>query len=181
MSSDAAPIVRACLAAVAAALTVAAGGSAATDASVGTKTYFVLGQQLVGVPVVARTPRGAVEKLLTGPPARRGVRTFVPRATRLRHTSRAGSTATVDLSAAFTSGAVESRTARIAQLVYTVSSVRGVRSVLVRVEGQTPPRSAFPLLDLSAPLTRGDIARPKRALPTSPQPRLRPPSPATRK
>jgi peptidoglycan hydrolase-like protein with peptidoglycan-binding domain len=56
-----------------------------------------------------------------------------------------------------------------------------VRSVLVLVEGQTPPRSAFPLLDLSAPLTRGDIARPKRALPTSPQPRLRPPSPATRK
>jgi hypothetical protein len=105
----------------------------------------------------------------------------VPAAARVRRTSRSGSTVTVDLSAAFAKGWPAWRNARLAQLVYTVSSIRGVRSVLVRVEGQEPARSAFPLYDLSVPLTRGDVARPKSTLPPHPQPRLKPPSPAIRK
>lgn len=65
------------------ALVVAAlGGSAAHGATTGTKTYFVLGQQLVPVQVAARTPRAAIAKLVAGPPARSGLRTFVPEATR---------------------------------------------------------------------------------------------------
>lgn len=139
----------------------------------------MLGQQLVGVPTAARTPRAAVASLLAGP--RAGTRTFVPDSTRLRHASRSGSTATVDLSSAFVTGRLEWRNARIAQLVYTVSSLRGVRSVLVRVEGHVPSRTAFPLYDLSVPLRRVDIARPKVKLPPKPQPRRKPPSPATRK
>src|SRR5262249_9042561 len=150
-------------------------------ATPGTKTYFVLGKQLVGVPVAAPTPRAAVAKLIAGPPARRGLLTFVPKSTRLRHASRSGSTATVDLSAVFGSGTPRSRTARLAQLVYTVSSVRGVRSVLVRIEGQTPAPAVFPHLDLSSPLTRSDIARPKVPVPSPPQSRLKPPSPAIKK
>lgn len=164
-----------------AALAVVTGGSAAHGATPGTKTYFVLGQQLVGVDVPASTPRVAVTKLLAGPPARRGLRTFVPASTRLRSASRSGSTATVDLSASFASGRLDWRNARLAQLVYTVSSVRGVRSVLVRIEGQTPAPTVFPRLDVSLPLTRADIARPKTRLPSPPQPRLKPPSPAIRK
>jgi len=169
----------ACVAA--AALAVAAGGSAAHGATPGTKTYFVLGKQLVGMPVAAPTPRAVVAKLIAGPPARQGLLTFVPKSTRLRHASRSGSTATVDLSAVFGSGTPGSRTARLAQLVYTVSSVRGVRSVLVRIEGQTPAPAVFPHLDLSSPLTRSDIARPKVPVPSPPQPRLKPPSPAIKK
>jgi hypothetical protein len=51
---------RSCFAAATvAALALAAGGSAARDATLGPKAYFVLGQQLVGVQVVAptRVPR----------------------------------------------------------------------------------------------------------------------------
>jgi len=158
-----------------------ASGAAADGATPGTKTYFVLGQQLVGVGVAAATPRAAVEKLLAGPPARRGLRTFVPERTRLRSASRSGSTATVDLSASFASGRLDWRNARLAQLVYTVSSVRGVHSVLVRIEGRAPGPRVFPRLDVSVPLTRADIARPKTKLPSPPQPRLKPPSPAIRK
>jgi len=164
------------------ALVVAAlGGSAAHGATPGTKTYFVLGQQLVPVQVVARTPRAAIARLVAGPPARSGLRTFVPESTRVRHSSRSGSTVTVDLNAAFAAGRPAWRNARLAQLVYTVSSLRGVRSVRIRIEGQEPAPSAFPLYDLSVPLTRSDIARPKSKLPPYPQPRLKPPSPAIKK
>jgi L,D-transpeptidase-like protein/putative peptidoglycan binding protein/sporulation and spore germination protein len=170
-----------CAAAAVAALALAAGGSAARDATPGPKAYFVLGQQLVGVQVVAPTPRAAVAQLLAGPRARAGLRTFVPEATRVRHTSRSGSTVRVDLNAAFASGRPTWRNATLAQLVYTVSSVRGVRWVLVRIEGHEPAPSAFPLYDLSRPLRRSDIARPKSKLPPYPQPRLKPPSPAIKK
>jgi lipoprotein-anchoring transpeptidase ErfK/SrfK len=166
----------------AASLAFTPSGSAGHNATGTTKAYFVLGQQLHGVPVGARTPRDAVAKLLAGPPARKGLRTFVPKATRLRSASRAGSTASVDLSQAFASGRFQWRNARIAQLVYTISSVPGVRSVVVTIEGQVPPRSAFPIYDLSRPLTRGDIARRKRDVPPPPPPpRLKPPSAAIRR
>ena len=169
------------LAPAAAALAVTAGGAAGPGATPGPKAYFVLGKQLVGVPIVAATPRGAATELLAGPRRRTDLRTFVPKGTRLLHASRSGSTATVDLSAAFSTGRIEWRRARVAQLVYTVSSLRGVRSVLVRVAGQAPAPKAFPPFDLSEPLTRAEIARPKKKLPPNPQPRLKPPSAATRK
>jgi hypothetical protein len=162
-------------------LVFAASGAAGRSATPGPKAYFVLGKQLVGVPVVSGAPRAAVAKLLAGPPARSGMRTFVPKPTRLLHASRTGGTASVDLNAAFASGRLQWRNARLAQLVYTVSSVPGVRSVLVRIEGGVPAHKAFPLYDLSEPITKADIARPKRELPSPPQPRLKPPNPATRR
>jgi hypothetical protein len=159
-------------------LALAGSGSAATP---GTKAYFVHGRQLVGVPVAGQTPRDAVVALLAGPQPRTGMQTYVRAGTRLRSVTRSGSTATVDLSSAFAAGTPAGRNARLAQLVYTVSSVRGVRSVVVHVNGQTPAPSVFPLYDLTVPLTRGEIARPKRPLPSPPQPRLKPPTAATRK
>jgi lipoprotein-anchoring transpeptidase ErfK/SrfK len=170
----------ACLA-VGVALTLTAVSSAGRDATPGTKVYFVRGQQLVGVPVVAPTPARAVGALLARAGLSTDLRTFIPEGTRLRRASRTGSTATVNLSAAFARGDRDGRSARIAQLVYTVSSVRGVRSVLIRVEGSAPQPSAFPLFDLSRPVRRSDIARPKRKLTPPPQPRLKAPSPAIRK
>jgi len=166
---------------VVAMLAVSTGGSMANGATPGTKAFFVLGKQLVGVPVATSTPRAAVAKLFAGPPPRRGLMAYMPKAARLLHASRSGSTATVDLNAAFASGRLEPRSARIAQLVYTVSSVRGVRSVLVTIEGQAPDPKTFPLLDMTVPLKRVDIARPKTKLPSPPQPRLKPPSPAIKK
>jgi L,D-transpeptidase-like protein/sporulation and spore germination protein/putative peptidoglycan binding protein len=161
------------------ALAFTAGASARPGATPGPKAYFVLGKQLVGVPIVALIPRGAVTNLLAGPRTRSDLRTFVPKGTRVLHASRSGSTATVDLSAVFATGRLEWRRARLAQLVYTVTSLRGVRSVAVLVGGEVP--TGFPPFDLSEPLTRTDIARPKKKLRPNPQPRLKPPSAATRK
>jgi hypothetical protein len=164
-------------------LAFTASGSAGHSATPGAKAYFVLGQQLRGLPVSAQTPRGAVAALLAGPPAGSGLRTFVPNATRLRHVWRGGgSSASVDLSTAFTSGRrLEWRSARLAQLVYSVTSVPGVRSVLVRIDGEVPSRRAFPLYDMAQPLTRADIARAKKEPPPPPQPRLKPPDPVVRR
>ena len=161
-----------------------AAGAAAGPSQTTTRTYFVLGQRLVAVPAHRTTVRGAVTQLLAGPSARdakRGLRTFVPRATRLRAASLAGDTATVDLGAPFAVGTREARTARIAQLVYTASSVPGVRSVLLRVGGRTPSPRLFPGLDLTRPIDRADITRPKEKPPRYRQPKRGPPSPATRK
>jgi len=104
------------------------------------KPYFVLGRQLVGVQVVAPMSRAAVAKLLAGPPAHTGLQTLVPQAARVQCASRPGSTATIGLRGVrgrhARSADGEARPARL-----HVASVRGVRLVLVLVDGQTrPPR-----------------------------------------
>ena len=78
-------------------------------------------------------------------------------------------------------GNAEARTARLAQIVYTVASVHGVRAVRIRVDGRAPPLGLFPHFDLTRPVTRAEIARPKVRLPEPPAPRLRPPSAKIRK
>jgi len=179
------------------ALTIAAGlalpgsggavGSGPTTgrATTGAKTYFVLGQQLVAVPALRATIKDAVAQLITGPRTaeiRRGVRSFVPKTLKLETAARTGHTATVDLSSAFAQGGTaEARTARLAQLVFTVSSIPGVTSVLVRIDGRSPASGVFPHFDLTQPVTRAEIIRPKVVLPKYPAPRLGPPSPAIRK
>jgi hypothetical protein len=178
------------------ALTVAAGlampgsggavgvGSATARATGSAKTYFVLGQQLVAVPAPRATIKGAIARLIAGPSTieiRKGVRSFIPKSTKLEAASRAGHTATVDLGSALANGNAEARTARLAQLVFTVSSVTGITSVLVRIDGRAPAPGLFPRFDLTRPVTRAEITRPKVELPKYPAPRLGPPSPVTRK
>jgi len=105
------------------------------------------------------------------------MRSFVPRSAKLEATSRDGHTVTVDLGAGLAkAGNAEARTARLAQIVFTVASVHGVRFVRVRVDGQVPPTGLFPRYDLTRPVTRAEIARPKVKLREPPAPRLRPPS-----
>jgi peptidoglycan hydrolase-like protein with peptidoglycan-binding domain len=144
-----------------------------------------LGQQLVAVPARRATIKDAVTQLIAGPRTaeiRRGVRNFVPKTLTLRTAARTGHTATIDLSSAFAQGGTaEARTARLAQLVFTVSSITGITSVLVRIDGRTPAPGVFPHFDLTKPLTRAEIIRPKVVLPKYPAPRLGPPSPAIRK
>jgi L,D-transpeptidase catalytic domain/Sporulation and spore germination/Putative peptidoglycan binding domain len=149
------------------------------------KAYFVLGQQLVAVPARQATIKGVVAKLIGGPSAtelRRGVRSFVPKTVRLEAASRTGHTATVDLSSVFAKGGnAEARTARLAQLVYTVSSIPGVTSVVLRIDGGAPAPRVFPRFDLTRPVTRAEITRPKGEPRREPAPKLGPPSPVTRK
>ena len=159
-------------------------GSTTARATSPAKAYFVLGQQLVAVPAPRATIKGAIARLIGGPSTneiRRGVRSFVPKTVKLEAASRTGHTATVDLSSAFAEGNAEARTARLAQLVYTVSSVPGVTSVRVQIDGRAPATGVFPRFDLTLPLTRAEITRPKVELPKNPAPRLGAPSPATRK
>jgi lipoprotein-anchoring transpeptidase ErfK/SrfK len=149
------------------------------------KAYFVLGQQLVAVPASGTTINDAVARLIAGPSTteiKRGVLSFVPKTVKLKAASLTDHTATVDLGAAFArAGNAEARTARLAQLVYTVSSVPGVTSVRVRVDGHAPPPGSFPRFDLTRPITKAEIARPKVKLRKNPAPRFGPPSPATEK
>ena len=179
------------------ALTIAAGlalpgsggavgsGPTAARATATAKTYFVLGQQLLAVPAAPATIKGAVAQLIAGPgttQVRRGVRSFVPKTVNLRTAARTGNTATVDLSFSFAQGGTaEGRTARLAQLVFTISSIPGITSVLLRIDGRAPAPGVFPRFDLTRPVTRAEITRPKVELPKGPAPKLRPPSPATRK
>jgi hypothetical protein len=160
-------------------------GPTSPRATAAAKTYFVLGQQLFAVPAARATIKSAVAQLIAGPgtnEVRRGVRSFIPKTVKLKAASRTGNTATVDLSAEFAQGGTsEARTARLAQLVFTVSSIPGTTSVLLRIDGRTPAPGAFPRFDLTRPVTRAEITRPKVELPKSPAPKLRPPSPATRK
>ena len=178
------------------ALTVAAGlalpgsgGAVGTGSITGrgtgaAKAYFVLGQQLVTVPARRATIKGALAQLIAGPKRteiRRGVRSFIPTTAKLESASRTGHIATVDLSSPFAGGNAEARTARIAQVVYTVTSIPGITSVVLRIDGRTPAPGVFPRFDLTRPVTRAEITRPKVELPKNPAPRLRPPSRATRK
>jgi hypothetical protein len=145
----------------------------------------VLGQQLRAVPAPGARANDAIRRLLAGPTAGEiagGMRSFVPKNAKLEATSQSAATVTVNLGAAFAkTGNAEARTARLAQIVYTITSVRGVRSVRVQVAGGVPPRGLFPYYDLTRPLTRAEIARPKVKLREPPAPRLRPPTAATRR
>jgi L,D-transpeptidase catalytic domain/Sporulation and spore germination/Putative peptidoglycan binding domain len=160
-------------------------GSGAARATGSAKAYFVVGQQLRAVAAPGARADDAIRRLLAGPRAgeiTRGMRSFVPNNAKLEVTSRSADTVTVDLGAALArAGNAEARTARLAQIVYTVTSVRGVRSVRVQVAGDVPASNLFPYYDLTRPLTRAEIARPKVKLREPPAPRQRPPSAATRR
>jgi hypothetical protein len=165
---------------------LALGGAAGAGSAPGSvKAYFVLGQQLRAVPAPGDRAKDALRRLIAGPTAsqvKRGMRSFVPKTAKLEATARDGHTVTVNLGAAFAqAGNAEARTARLAQIVYTVASVHGVRSVRVRVDGRAPQAGLFPHFDLTQPVTRDEIARPKVKLPDHPALRLGPPSAKTRK
>ena len=106
--------------------------------------YFLQGEQAVGVPRDGATIESAVAALLTGPTKaerKQGLRTYIPPATRLDEVAfdEEAHVATVDLSGDFADGVkTEELGARVAQLVFTVTSVPGVDRVQVLLEGATP-------------------------------------------
>ena len=101
------------------------------------------------------TIRAAVEQLLAGPTATersRGIRSAVPRLTTLRDVTVSHRIVTVDLGARFAAGRDEAELrGRVEQLVRTLRSIPGVRSVRILVEGGVPV-GLFPGYDLRRPI-----------------------------
>ena len=155
----------------------------ATPAAADVSVSFLQGEQLVAKKRPGSTVRQAVTALLAGPTAAERaeqVRTYIPAGTPLRAVSFANGVATVDLGERFASGRnPEDLTARIAQLVYTATSVPGVKSVQILVAGGVP-LGLFPGFSLSRPVTRGQAARPVVPPPVPPAPGTTPPSEETR-
>ena len=108
---------------------------------------------------VASIP-AAVRALLEGPNASeraRGIRSAVPARTPLRGVTVARRIVTVDLGGRFAAGRdPSSLRARVAPLVRTLSSIRGVAGVRVLVEGGGP-LGLFPGIDLRRPVGPGAV------------------------
>jgi hypothetical protein len=105
--------------------------------------------------------RGAVLALLAGPRSAdeaRGLTSAVPPGSRLLGITVRDSIATVDLARVFESGAgATSVRMRLAQLVYTLSRVPGVRSVRLWLEGRRVETFSGEGLEVGDPLTRADF------------------------
>jgi sporulation and spore germination protein/L,D-transpeptidase-like protein/putative peptidoglycan binding protein len=127
------------------------------------QVYFLQGEQLVPVSRRGSTVRAAVTALLAGPTkaeAAKQFRSLVPGGTRLRSVRLASGVATVDLDERFAAGRnTDSLSARVAQLVFTATAIRGVKSVRVLIDGGVP-LGLFPGITLSRPITRARAAQP---------------------
>lgn len=107
------------------------------------RVYFLRGEELGvaerRVPQTTMPATAAVKALLAGPTAEdraAGLGSAVPEGTRLLGLSIDGTTARVDLSRRFASGGgTLSMTARVAQVVYTLTQFRTVRSVEFLLDG----------------------------------------------
>ena len=146
------------------ALVVAGAFALAAPAAAATATvhvYLVRGER--GVPVHRTAPaltpaRAAVRALLAGPTAAErahGLGSAVPSGTKLLGLTVRDGLATVDLSRRFQSGGGSaSMNERLAQLVYTLTGVRGVHGVELRLQGRPVSVFSGEGLILHQPLTR---------------------------
>lgn len=132
---------------------------ATTTASV----YFLHGAKLQPAPREVALPgvaTGAVRALLLGPARSEratGLSTQVPAGTALRGVSVSAGTATVDLSGSYARGGGSlSMTARVAQVVYTLTQFPTVQRVSFRLDGKPVTALGGEGVDLSRPVTRAD-------------------------
>jgi hypothetical protein len=134
---------------------------------------YLQGEQVVFVTRSGSTLGQAVTALLAGPTAaerRREIATSVPAGTPLRAVSVERGVATVDLGEKFATGTSSaSLSARVTQLVLTVTSVPGVRSLQLLVKGATP-LGLFPGYVTSLPITAQAASRPDVPPPGPPAP-----------
>jgi hypothetical protein len=154
----------------------------ATPAAGHIQVAFLQGEQLVRLQRPGATAADAMRALIGGPTASerfRGVRTYFEARTPLRRLSISGSVATVDLGSAFAAGAVERRTARLAQLLRTLTGVGGITKVQVLVDGSAPI-GLVPDLSLAAPITLKQLQTPSVGIQPPPPLRLPPPDPETK-
>jgi hypothetical protein len=123
------------------------GGASESPSSLSSTTslhlYFLRGEQLGvaerRVPHTTMPATAAMKNLLAGPTADEraaGLSSAIPAGTSLLGLSIEGTTASVDLSGSFSSGGGSlSMTARVAEVVYTLTRFPSVRSVAFFVEG----------------------------------------------
>ena len=71
---------------------------------------------------------------------KQGFRTYLPEGTKLRGLRVSGSVATVNFSKPFAGGRPGGKTARLAQVVRTVTGLAGVSRVQILVDGSPPSR-----------------------------------------
>jgi peptidoglycan hydrolase-like protein with peptidoglycan-binding domain len=157
------------LAAVVAVVAVPAGSAVAEPHTL----YFTKGEQL-GTVQHGTTLAAALRALVAGPtPAEhaKNFRTEIPAGTTLRSVTVRNGVAFVDLSARFKfGGGNASVVARLSQLVYTATAVRGVTAVRVMLDGkQAVSIGGVPV---GKPLTRADFG-PKGSPPPPPPGPLR--------
>jgi Sporulation and spore germination len=91
--------------------------------------------------VAGQGARAAMRRLLAGPTGAEraaGVQTAIPRGTRVLALRVTRHSATVNLSERFASNAGDSRgtVLRLAQVVYTLTAVPGIRSVIIQISGR---------------------------------------------
>ena len=106
--------------------------------------YFLRGEELGTaertLPKTVAVARAAMEALVAGPNGDEkaaGLGTAVPKGTRLLGISADGAVATVDLSREFASGGGSlSMTARVAQVVYTMTQFKTIRAVEFMLDGE---------------------------------------------
>jgi len=152
----------------------AAGGSV--------RVAFLQGEQLARVPRPGTTPTDAVKALIAGPTSTeraRGFRTYLAPGTRLQRLRVAGPLATLDFNSAFASGAAPQKTARLAQLLRTLTGLDGIARVQVLVDG-APPVGMVPGISLAKPITLRLLQTPNIPVPSPPQLKLPPPDAATK-
>ncbi len=113
------------------------------------------------VPVTRAVATAAMNALLAGPTARDraiGMTSDLPAGTTLRGVTIAGGVATVDLSSAFAvAGTTPDMTARLAQVVYTLTQFPSVgRGVLFKVDGKALTSFGATAANLTRPQRRAD-------------------------
>jgi peptidoglycan hydrolase-like protein with peptidoglycan-binding domain len=157
-------------------------GPVATAGQSRVAVYFVQGEQLVPVTRPGTTALDAVEQLVAGPTRteyRRGFRTYIPAATRVRRLSIADGIATVDLTQPFAVGTKpDAMLARLSELVRTLTGLQGTTKVQLLINGRAVA-GMFPGISTSNPLTLRYLETPNIPVPRPPPPpRLPAPDPA---
>ena len=137
--------------------------TASPGATSAVSVYFLSGEKLQPVRRVATgtgVGAAAVTALLAGPSAAEragGLTSAIPTGTTLLGLNIAGGVATVDLTSSYASGGGSlSMTARVAEVVFTVTRFPTVQRVSFRLDGQPVTALGGEGVDLSRPVTRAD-------------------------
>jgi hypothetical protein len=142
-----------------------------TTAARSRAVFFLKGEQLVSVTRGGVSVADAVRELLAGPSTAetaRGLRSYVPRGTLLRRVFVGHGLGTVDVSRHFAvGGRVDSRLARLAQLVRTVSGPNTALPVQLLVEGRKVS-GVFPGVPTASPITYRYLQTPSVPVPRPP-------------
>jgi len=133
--------------------------------SKGIKVYYFQAGKLVAVerelPTIENPVVVAIDQLLRGPneqEAANGITTKIPAGTRSRNVDVEGHTAIIDLNSTlleYQGGSSEAK-GIVAQIVYTATSVRGIKEVILKLQG-SDQFLIGPGCAIDHPLTRDEI------------------------